>query len=89
MIQSPANAMSDTIASIPEHEAEAIVHGLYRGFLGRAPDPAGLAYWSGRLAQGASSHEVLAAIMGSDEYRAAQGGATSLPALRERVAAAT
>lgn len=80
--------MPEPFASIPEHEAAAIVHGLYRGFLGRAPDPVGLAYWSARLAQGASPHEVLAAIMGSDEYRAAEGGRVDLPTLQQRVATA-
>jgi len=77
--------MSETSASI---EAAALVAGLYRGFLGREPDPAGLEYWSGRVAAGASANELLAAITGSDEYRAAQAQRQDLAALQQRVLAA-
>lgn len=78
----------NTDLSTQDHAA--VVRGLYRGFLGREPDPAGLAYWSGRLAQGAIADELLAALMGSDEYRLGHGapGAAGLDALKARVAAA-
>ncbi|EKU83206.1 FkbM family methyltransferase [Massilia timonae] len=81
--------MSD-ITPIPEPDHAAVVRGLYRGFLGREPDPAGLAYWSGRLAEGAIADELLAALMGSDEYRLGHGapGAAGLDALKARVARA-
>ncbi|MGF6181983.1 FkbM family methyltransferase [Massilia sp. UYP32] len=81
--------MSDN-TPIPEQNHAAIVRGLYRGFLGRDPDPAGLAYWSGRLAEGAVADELLAALMTSDEYRLGHGapGAAGLDTLKTRVATA-
>ena len=44
---------------------QAIVRSLYRGFRDREPDPAGLAYWSARLAEGAGAQELVAALMES------------------------
>jgi FkbM family methyltransferase len=81
--------MSEIPAQTPEQDHAAIVRGLYRGFLGRAPDPAGLAYWSERLRNGASPDELLAGLMASSEYREAHGGGTAgggLGALKRRVA---
>jgi FkbM family methyltransferase len=81
--------MSEIPAQTPEQDHAAIVRGLYRGFLGRAPDPAGLEYWSERLRGGASPDELLAGLMASSEYREAHGGgntAGGLAALKRRVA---
>ena len=49
--------LSDTvIVSIAVHsEEEAFVAAIYRDFLGRAPDPGGLAFWSHRLETGYES----------------------------------
>jgi FkbM family methyltransferase len=82
--------MSEIPAQTPEQDHAAIVRGLYRGFLGRAPDPAGLAYWSERLRNGASPDELLAGLMASSEYREAHGGeaGAGLAALKRRVAGA-
>jgi FkbM family methyltransferase len=82
--------MPDIPAQTPEQDHAAIVRGLYRGFLGRAPDPAGLAYWSERLRNGASPDELLAGLMASSEYREAHGGeaGAGLAALKRRVAGA-
>jgi FkbM family methyltransferase len=80
--------MSDTSLTTPAQEPAAIVRGLYRGFLGREPDPAGLDYWSARLLEGASPDELLAGLMASAEYREAHGGGHGLSALKRRVAAA-
>lgn len=66
---------------------QAIVRSLYRGFLEREPDPAGLAYWSARLAEGAGAQELVAALMDSEEYRVRHGARGSLEALKRRVAA--
>jgi len=77
--------MSDTNAQTPEQDHAAIVRGLYRGFLGREPDPAGLQYWNERLRAGASPDELLAGLMASAEYREAHGGGKDLPALKRRV----
>lgn len=71
----------------------AIVRSLYRGFLDREPDPAGLAYWSARLADGAGAPQLLvgelvAALMDSEEYRIKHGAEGSLDALKRRVAGA-
>lgn len=84
--------MSDTPATLTGHapatqDPAAIVRGLYRGFLGREPDPAGLQYWSARLAEGASPGELLAGLMASEEYRNAYGGA-DLADLQRHVAEA-
>jgi FkbM family methyltransferase len=78
--------MSDTSAQTPKQDHDAIVRGLYRGFLGREPDPAGLQYWRERLGAGASPDELLAGLMASAEYREAHGGGgKDLPALKRRV----
>jgi hypothetical protein len=45
-----------------------VVDNLYATYLGRAPDPIGLAGWTNDLKQGASDQEVLAGIIGSNEY---------------------
>jgi FkbM family methyltransferase len=68
--------------------AQALVRGLYRGFLGREPDPAGLQYWSARLQGGASPAELLEAVTASPEYRQAQAAHHDLAALKSRVAGA-
>jgi FkbM family methyltransferase len=73
----------------PQHDdAAAVVRGLYRGFLGREPDPAGLQYWTARLLDGADASELLAAVTSSSEYRQAHGARHDLAALKRRVAAA-
>lgn len=77
--------MPDTSAPIPEQDHAAVVRGLYRGFLGREPDPAGLDYWTARLRDGASPDALLAGLMASSEYREAHGGSNDLPALKRRV----
>ncbi len=52
---------------------EGRVERLYRDVLGRAPDPGGRAYWTGRLAEGVPLAEVGSAFYGSSEYRRAAG----------------
>ena len=81
--------MPDTNPLLVQDHAT-VVRGLYRGFLGREPEPAGLDYWCGRLAAGASAAELLDALMASDEYRLGHGaaGAAGLDALKARVATA-
>jgi hypothetical protein len=48
--------------------ARVAVTGLYQEALGRAPDPGGMAYWSGQLEQGVSRTTVLAGMLGSPEF---------------------
>jgi len=43
---------------------------LYQTFLGRAPDPSGLAFWVGYLTQGSSRNEVMNAFAFSSEFNA-------------------
>ncbi len=81
--------MNPSSSTLPEQDAAAVVRGLYRGFLGREPDPAGLAYWSARLAEGANPGELLAGLMASPEYRQGMGANAGLDGLQARVAAAT
>lgn len=66
----------------PEYKAH-YVDTLYEVFLGRAPDAAGLAFWSAKMGDpgtpgehGGSADErfILAAIVGSDEFYAQAGG---------------
>jgi hypothetical protein len=53
------------------------VTGIYEQFLRRAPDTAGLDYWSHLLASGGNRNQVRAAILASDEYFAKQGNGTN------------
>jgi SAM-dependent methyltransferase len=48
---------------------EAIIAQLYRGVLGRDPDPGGLAHYSGRLRDGDSLEAILQNMLSSPEYR--------------------
>jgi FkbM family methyltransferase len=77
-----------TFASMPEQDRAAVVRGLYLGLLGREPEPAGLDYWSARLADGAGPSELAAALLASGEYGAAAQRRQALHTLRQRVAAA-
>ena len=47
---------------------------LYVGMLGRAPDPAGLAYWIGRAADGMSVLEIAGSFAVQPEYQSTYGG---------------
>jgi hypothetical protein len=44
------------------------VAGYYQAYLGRAADSLGLNYFAGILGQGGRDEDVLAGILGSDEY---------------------
>jgi hypothetical protein len=50
-------------------DADAQVVMLYAGMLGRVPEPAGLAYWSGVRRSGQSLGILVAGILASSEYR--------------------
>ena len=45
-----------------------LVNGFYQRFLGRAADPGGLSAFVGALDAGMREEDVVAIIMGSDEY---------------------
>jgi hypothetical protein len=47
-----------------------LVQSDYRTFLRRSTDPAGLNLWVSELQHGARHDDILAAILGSDEYLA-------------------
>jgi hypothetical protein len=51
-----------------------LVSSWYQRFLGRVPDPQGLANWVAALRQGNSPEMVLAPILGSQEYWDRAGG---------------
>lgn len=51
-------------------QAQNIVRGVYRGLLGREPEPAGLDYWSGVIVDSGDAGTVLNAITASDEFQA-------------------
>jgi len=54
-------------------DPSSLVDYWYRMYLGRAPDASGLATWTSDLNQGQSPDDVLATILGSDEYYARAG----------------
>jgi FkbM family methyltransferase len=72
----------------PQNDHAAIVRGLYRGFLGRDPDPDGLLHWTTRLAGGEGANAILASLMASTEYRQRYGAGAALATLKQRVVAA-
>jgi hypothetical protein len=49
-------------------DPNSLVDYWYRTYLGRAPDPAGLAGWTTQLNQGTPADAILAAILGSPEF---------------------
>ena len=53
----------------PGRSATAYVTGLYQAALGRAPDPAGLAYFAGQIDQGVSRYDVALELLTTDEGR--------------------
>lgn len=77
-----------TAKSRARREAATLVSGLYQGLLGRAPDPAGLEYWTGCLENGASAADLLAALTASPEYVQALASAHDVAGFRSRVAEA-
>jgi uncharacterized delta-60 repeat protein len=52
----------------------AVIAGYYTTYLGRAADAGGVRNWLGLLQRGATPEEVLATILGSDEYLQRAGG---------------
>ena len=53
------------------------VQGLYQRFLGRAAEPLGLTTWVGFLADGGTTAQLEAMILGSPEYFNVRGGGTA------------
>lgn len=66
----------------------AVVRGLYRGFLEREPDEAGLRHWIERLQAGDGANAILAALMSSPEYTQRRTDIAALAGLKQRVVAA-
>jgi hypothetical protein len=60
-------AAAFNIITSPEGE-QVKLNGIYRLALNRAPDNAGSAYWLGLIQQGTRTSEVVAGVVGSDEY---------------------
>jgi TP901 family phage tail tape measure protein len=58
-----------TAPGTPSGGASVDIAGLYRQVLGRAPDQAGLDYWTGVAKSGASMENIKAAMMGGTEYQ--------------------
>ncbi len=74
------NAVGDDVTALPSRflgaaEGKAnLVRGYYLRFLGRAPEAAGMQAWLEAFARGAQPEDVLAGVLGSEEYFARQGG---------------
>ncbi len=64
-----ASGFLDALFNGPDH-LKTLVSGAYQQVLHRAGDPAGLAYWAGRLADGTSLDDVTASLAGSAERAA-------------------
>lgn len=64
--------MVATIIASPEYRQDVVTQ-IYEDFLNRAPDAAGLSFWSNQMASLGES-AVLANILATPEYQALQGG---------------
>ncbi len=59
------------VRSAPSTQTVHVVGAMYQDFLGRAADPGGLAFWSGRIAEGSlSTRDVAFSLARSPEYTA-------------------
>lgn len=74
------------MAGLVEGYDEEFVTELYRIFLGRDPDPAGLAHYLGALKSGLTPHGLVSAFLNSSEfvYRS-RGVPQSIPHGRDQV----
>jgi len=52
-----------------QNDPAAALFRLYQAALGRDPDPAGMAWWTAQMAQGASPDDVAGAMVGSAEFQ--------------------
>jgi hypothetical protein len=59
--------VADDVFGSPECQRD-MIQSDYRTYLRRATDPVGLNLWVSELQHGARHDDVLAAILGSDEY---------------------
>ena len=80
----PQPRLLATTTSVDTSTAASQVTQLYQSLLGRAPDDAGLAYWTQAVANGVPLSAVEAAIRSSDEYarlhNAGTGSTVTVPA---------
>jgi FkbM family methyltransferase len=63
---------------MPDVSFEQYVEIIYRGVLGRKPDPTGLQHYAARLAAGGSVTALIDEMLGSDEYRSKTAPAPAL-----------
>jgi uncharacterized delta-60 repeat protein len=61
------------IENSPEYHGR-MVRDLYQALFNRPVDPSGQATWTGFLARGGTAEQLTAALLGSDEYLARNGG---------------
>ncbi len=66
LVAAPAQADSNAVG--PLSTEEQFVARQYEDFLGRAPDAAGLGFWSGLLDRGTSGSEIVVALASSPEF---------------------
>ncbi|HEV3002817.1 MAG TPA: DUF4214 domain-containing protein [Pirellulales bacterium] len=72
-------AFAAAVVGSYEYFSNDVVTPAYEKFLGRVPDPAGLAYWTNQLRSGLLTDESLAAaLVGSAEYFSRAGGTNPL-----------
>jgi hypothetical protein len=75
----PQNAVANFVTS-PEYRRWLIadpVNGFYPRYLGRQADEAGIQFWLNAMANGVSEQQVLAGIVGSQEFFVTKGGSTN------------
>ncbi len=58
---------------MPPADHDVLIHELYRGILGREPDPEGLRHYSAALAQGHPPADIMRALLASPEFIERQG----------------
>ncbi len=68
---------SDTAVALDVAGAGGQAYRLYQAAFNRAPDKAGLGFWIAQLDKGIGLHDVAQAFIGSQEYTAKYGAATS------------
>lgn len=69
----PRLVITEPLASSPEH-LRLIVTQAYQNILGRAPESAGLDFWTAALGRGVTDEQLAATMIASDEFFHAAGG---------------
>jgi FkbM family methyltransferase len=78
---------ADTTRASALAQSQTLVRGLYRGFLGREPDAAGLRHWAATHLTNGDGNAIIEAIINGDEYRQNTIGDSAHARLKKALAA--